>query len=50
MKTKFAIVTLCLLLAGLVSEAKEKKGMFISGQSLTELGAYIITNQPITGF
>ena len=44
MKTKLGILTTCLLLVFLLSSAKEKGTAVISGQSLTELGVYSITN------
>jgi hypothetical protein len=46
MKTKLAILTFGLLLAGLFAVAKEKGSTVISGQSLTELGQYTISNSP----
>lgn len=44
MKTKFSILTLGLLLVGLVTVATGKSTSLISGQSLTELGQYSISN------
>ena len=43
MKTKLRILTLCLLLAGLLSTANAKTTSLLSGQSLTELGQYSIS-------
>lgn len=44
MKTKLSILTLGLLLVCLVTVAKGKSSSLISGQSLTELGQYTISN------
>jgi len=44
MKTKLFILTLGLFLVCLVTVAKEKSTTLISGQSLTELGQYTISN------
>jgi len=44
MKTKLFILTLGLLLVCFVTVAKEKSTSMISGQSLTELGEYNISN------
>jgi len=44
MKTKLGILTTFLLLVCFVATAKEKGTAVISGQSLTELGAYSIAN------
>lgn len=43
MKTRFGILTICLLLVSLFSEAKVKEPAVVSGQSLTELGEYTIS-------
>lgn len=44
MKTKLFILTLGLLLVCFVSVAKEKSTSLLSGQSLTELGQFTISN------
>jgi hypothetical protein len=44
MKTKISILTLGLLLVALVTMATGKSASLISGQSLTELGQYSISN------
>lgn len=43
MKTRFGILTICLLLVSLFAEAKVKEPAVVSGQSLTELGEYTIS-------
>jgi len=47
MKTKLSILTLGLLLVCFISQAKEKSTSLISGQSLTELGQYTISNSTV---